>query len=199
MDSDSNPELSDCITCSTIKNITNINDQINTVDETKNSTTNINVDGLLLSPSCPLLGPHPKPTKCIEEKEDTCLNLNENKLKKKETRDTTYDDDFEDDADLDYLNQHFNTSVSLCSSSSKRNVTFKNSELRDIERVNTILMKKIMSHSQRTNQYNVPPKQYGFKKLSSLAINRKRQEEKINRENLILLKKIQSVKSTFKK
>ncbi|CAG9865385.1 unnamed protein product [Phyllotreta striolata] len=178
MDTDSNPDFSDCITCATIKEIAGEDE-----DE-------------------------PSEIRSREEDEDSLdatkrpMLLDEDAADEKD--DDRYDDDFEKDedyADRDGLKPHFNTSVSLCSSSSKRNVTFNDDQLRDIDRTNGILMKKILSHTRRANQYKVPPKYYhqAANKISSLTINKRKEDARINRENQILLKKIQSVKSSFKK
>lgn len=79
------------------------------------------------------------------------------------------------------------------------NKTFSSEKLRDIELTNMILMKKILSNNKRPNQYNVPERQNPIKKVTSAAINRKKFEDKIFRDNQILLKKIQSVKSSMKR
>lgn len=77
--------------------------------------------------------------------------------------------------------------------------TFSSEKLRDIELKNMILMKKILSNNKRSNQYNIPGRQNPITKVTSAAINRRRFEEKICKDNQILLKKIQSVKSSMKR
>ncbi|XP_076273821.1 cilia- and flagella-associated protein 97-like [Rhynchophorus ferrugineus] len=76
-----------------------------------------------------------------------------------------------------------------------QNKTFSSEKLRDIERKNAILVDKILYHSRRPNQHRPHPS-YPTKTVTSSEINRKRHQEKINRENQMLLKKIQSVKSS---
>lgn len=79
------------------------------------------------------------------------------------------------------------------------NKTFSNDMLREIERKNMILMKKIISNNRRTNQYNVVNRQSESKKVPSAAINRRRFQEKVFMDNQVLLRKIQSVKSSMKR
>lgn len=72
----------------------------------------------------------------------------------------------------------------LESRETKQDKTFSEERLRDIERRNAILMDKILRHSRRQNQYKstaVP------NKVASAAINRRRQQEKINRDNLVAI------------
>ncbi|XP_017786214.1 PREDICTED: cilia- and flagella-associated protein 97-like [Nicrophorus vespilloides] len=64
-------------------------------------------------------------------------------------------------------------------------------ELREIERKNNILMQKILRHSKRPSQYKLAPQ---HSKVSNSLVNRKKQQQKIEKDNLILLKKIKSVK-----
>ncbi|KAK4886801.1 hypothetical protein RN001_003072 [Aquatica leii] len=72
-----------------------------------------------------------------------------------------------------------------------QNKTFTSDKIRDIERKNSILMKKILAHSQRSNRFAAaPPTQ----KISSSALNRKKKDREISQDNLILLRKIQTVK-----
>lgn len=65
----------------------------------------------------------------------------------------------------------------------KPNKTFSENKLREIERRNVILMDKLIKNSQRPNQYGSTPLP---SKTTSAAINRKRQQEKINRDNLVI-------------
>lgn len=65
------------------------------------------------------------------------------------------------------------------------NKTFSEEKLREIERRNAMLMDKLIRNSQRPNQYksvSIPTK------VASAAINRRREQEKINRDNLVLEK-----------
>lgn len=64
----------------------------------------------------------------------------------------------------------------------RKNMTFTNEQLREIERVNLILLKKIMNHRKpRTKSQSQPP----VNRRTSAAINRSRMEEKIERENKV--------------
>lgn len=63
------------------------------------------------------------------------------------------------------------------------NKTFSEEKLREIERRNAMLMDKLIRNSQRSNQYRSVPIPT---KVASAAINRRRQQEKINRDNLVL-------------
>lgn len=72
----------------------------------------------------------------------------------------------------------------LCNEkSTKKNKTFSSEKLREIDRNNAILMKKIVSHNHRQSQYGIssPSKQ----PQTSAAINRRRQQKKIERENMV--------------
>lgn len=61
-------------------------------------------------------------------------------------------------------------------------MTFTNEQLREIERVNLILLKKIMGHRKpRTKSQSQPP----VNRRTSAAINRSKMEEKIERENKV--------------
>ncbi|KAF2902392.1 hypothetical protein ILUMI_03789 [Ignelater luminosus] len=73
----------------------------------------------------------------------------------------------------------------------RQNKTFSDDKIRDIERTNSILMKRILSHSKRANMFTPAPRN---KKISSSALNRKKQQRQIDHDNLILLRKIQTVK-----
>ncbi|KAB0799345.1 hypothetical protein PPYR_07225 [Photinus pyralis] len=72
-----------------------------------------------------------------------------------------------------------------------QNKTFSMEQTREIERRNDILMKKILAHSKRESRYGPNPV---YKKLSSSALNRKKKDMEISRNNLMLLRKIQTVK-----
>ncbi|GJQ77279.1 hypothetical protein Trydic_g20703 [Trypoxylus dichotomus] len=72
------------------------------------------------------------------------------------------------------------------------NKTFSENVIREIERTNNILMNKILSNSVRQSQYpavNIP-----VIRNTSNSINRRRRQQEIDRNNLLLLKRIQSVK-----
>lgn len=84
---------------------------------------------------------------------------------------------YEEDEDLqNILAEMEGTDVNL-------NKTFPEHKLREIERRNAILMTKLIKNNHRPNQYgcvNVPSK------VASATINRRRQQEKINRDNLVI-------------
>ncbi|XP_060530819.1 cilia- and flagella-associated protein 97-like [Cylas formicarius] len=77
------------------------------------------------------------------------------------------------------------------------NKTFSSDKIREIERKNAILVNKILHHSRRPNQYIFAEKTH-VPKVPSAQINRQREQEKISRENQIILKKIQSVKPSVR-
>ncbi|XP_066246262.1 cilia- and flagella-associated protein 97-like [Euwallacea similis] len=77
-----------------------------------------------------------------------------------------------------------------------QNKTFSADKIREIERGNAMLVNKILYHHRRPNQYKMSAA--CLSKVTSSEINRRRHQEKIIRENEILLKKIQSVKSAVR-
>lgn len=64
----------------------------------------------------------------------------------------------------------------------RQNKTFSDDKIRDIERTNSILMKRILSHSRRANMFTPAPKN---KMVSSSALNRKKQQRQIDHDNLV--------------
>lgn len=123
-------------------------------------------------------------------------NLNLNEIEIEEMK---YLQDAFEDLDIDEQASDFASSIISGLSEERRakcgrkNMTFTNEQLREIERVNLILLKKIMNHRKpRTKSQSQPP----VNRRTSAAINRSRMEEKIERENKILLKKLQSAKGT---
>lgn len=76
--------------------------------------------------------------------------------------------------------------------SGRRNMSFTNDELRKIERENQLLLNKIMSHQKPQSKTTKPVS--GAPRTSSSAINRKRQQKKIEEDNMILLRRIQRAK-----
>ncbi|CAH1993745.1 unnamed protein product [Acanthoscelides obtectus] len=107
-------------------------------------------------------------------------------------------DSFEEDDDVSDYYEPTPSEIQRVSRSSTEiryfpNKTFSSEALREIERNNKILMRKIVSNTKRKNQYIAPPKCAPVK-LSSAAINRRRLNEKIARDNQILLRKIQNAK-----
>lgn len=93
---------------------------------------------------------------------------------------TISDNEEEEDADFNNF-QHILTRMEVQDTSV--NKTFSEEKLRDIERRNAILMEKLIKNSQRPNQYKCVPIP---NKVASAAINRRRQQEKINRDNLVM-------------
>ncbi|KAJ8984557.1 hypothetical protein NQ317_006843 [Molorchus minor] len=130
-----------------------------------------------------------------------------NSTKQLETESTIDQDEYdsesfeEDDNDSD-LERNFSFSeCSLCTISDQwrqwksiPNKTFSTEKIRNIDRENEILMNKILSNSRRVNQHKTVPKTSKLN-TTSAAINRKKNQDKIARDNQILLRKIQSVKS----
>lgn len=101
------------------------------------------------------------------------------KIKASDSRTETEDDydneefeDYEDDFETDDSEP-----VQL-----EKNKTFTQDRLWDIERDNAILMDKILANNKRRNQYKYPTALKG-PAISSAAINRKRNQMKINYEN----------------
>lgn len=64
--------------------------------------------------------------------------------------------------------------------------TFTQKQLQDIERKNAILMQKILKNNRRKNNYTVPPKYAETKKVASATINRRKQQEIINKNNMVI-------------
>lgn len=65
----------------------------------------------------------------------------------------------------------------------KKNKTFSNEKLRDIDRTNNILMRKIVSNNRRRSQY--APTVSKTLPQNSAAINRRRQQRVIDQENMV--------------
>ncbi|KAL1506830.1 hypothetical protein ABEB36_006120 [Hypothenemus hampei] len=82
--------------------------------------------------------------------------------------------------------------LNLRRQSFQQNKTFSMEKIREIERKNAMLVDRILYHNGRPNQYKIS--NVYKPKVTSSEINRRRHQEKIIRENEILLKKIQSVK-----
>lgn len=89
----------------------------------------------------------------------------------------------------------------------RKNLSFTNEEVRRIDRENQILLRKIVvahhrnnrnSHSHHSSSSSSSSSYHGSSrpvhKPANATINRKREDEKIRRENLILLRKIQGAK-----
>ncbi|XP_063233063.1 uncharacterized protein LOC134536913 [Bacillus rossius redtenbacheri] len=78
------------------------------------------------------------------------------------------------------------------SAGSRLSMTFTNEEVRKIERENGLLLKKIQSN--RKPHQKPGTALAGQPRLSSSAINRRRMQQRIDHDNMILMKKIQNVK-----
>ncbi|XP_050511889.1 cilia- and flagella-associated protein 97-like [Diabrotica virgifera virgifera] len=179
-------KLNDCTTCESIQNIAPSPSpcELSRSENFNTSSQNIEI-------------------KDASDKNDSSI------VSDSDSEEISYDDDFEpleaDDDDKGHGDSRSVRSISsqsqssFCASTTLKlpNRTFPDSEIREIERQNDILMKKILSNNRRPNQYK--PRSTDFRLPSSAAVNRKRQEAKIARENQILLRKIQTVKSSFQK
>ncbi|KAJ8720863.1 hypothetical protein PYW08_006328 [Mythimna loreyi] len=77
------------------------------------------------------------------------------------------------------------------------NMSFTNERLREIERHNHILLSKILS-ARNARKSSIPAKEQEAPRrpVPSAAVCRKNQQRKIDHDNMILLKKIQRVKSS---
>ncbi|KAJ8728739.1 hypothetical protein PYW07_006435 [Mythimna separata] len=77
------------------------------------------------------------------------------------------------------------------------NMSFTNERLREIERHNHILLTKILS-ARNARKSTIPPREQEVPRrpVPSAAVCRKNQQRKIDHDNMILLKKIQRVKSS---
>lgn len=93
------------------------------------------------------------------------------------------EDDDDDEEEQDFFDLQ-NVLSRMEEKDMKTNKTFSDDKLREIERRNAILMDKLIKNSQRPNQYGTTPVP---SKVASAAINRRRQQEKINRDNLVIL------------
>lgn len=93
-----------------------------------------------------------------------------------ESEEATSAEEEKDDPDLQGI------LAKMGSAEVKPNKTFSDDKLREIERRNAMLMDKIIKNNLRRNQYGCGPVTI---KETSAAINRRRQQEKINRENLV--------------
>ncbi|XP_057651807.1 uncharacterized protein LOC130891218 [Diorhabda carinulata] len=177
-------KLNDCTICDSIQNIAPSPTLCDLHDLKNQSTSN----------------------ECVDIQNSNNKKESPNEDSDSEDSQVSYVDDFEEAGVSDnsinddihnLVTESRNTFCASTTNDVRHNRTFPDPELREIERNNEILMKKILYHNRRPNQYQ--SKSSGFKLLSSAAINRKRQEAKIARENQILLRKIQSVKSSFQK
>lgn len=68
------------------------------------------------------------------------------------------------------------------SSSSRKPKTFSGDKMREIERNNGILLKRIIANNHRPNQFNADVKPV---KVSHASVNRKKRQDQINHDNLV--------------
>ncbi|XP_063607770.1 cilia- and flagella-associated protein 97-like [Penaeus indicus] len=77
----------------------------------------------------------------------------------------------------------------------RKNMSFSNDEVRRIDRENQILLHKIMSAHNRSRQHNSSNQNSrSVHRPANSTVTRRREDEKIRRENMILLRKIQEAK-----
>ncbi|KAK9739476.1 Hemingway/CFA97 [Popillia japonica] len=73
------------------------------------------------------------------------------------------------------------------------NKSFTEKKIREIERSNTLLMNKILLNNVRKTRYPLVDTSPVIKSTSN-TVNRKRRQQEIDRNNLLLLQRIQTVK-----
>ncbi|XP_072262239.1 cilia- and flagella-associated protein 97 [Pyxicephalus adspersus] len=80
----------------------------------------------------------------------------------------------------------------------KKNFSFSNEEVRHIDRENQRLLKELSRHASKTKTKSLTPKKPNSTppRLYHSALNRQREQQRIERENLALLKRLESVKPT---
>ncbi|XP_042224195.1 cilia- and flagella-associated protein 97-like [Homarus americanus] len=77
----------------------------------------------------------------------------------------------------------------------RKNMSFTNDEVRRIDRENQILLQKIMcAHNRSKHQSSSNHNSRPVHKPANATVSRRREDEKIRRENMILLRKIQEAK-----
>ncbi|XP_062991734.1 cilia- and flagella-associated protein 97 [Elgaria multicarinata webbii] len=81
---------------------------------------------------------------------------------------------------------------------SRKNYSFTNEEVRQIDRENQRLLKELTKHSAKPRSKSVSLKKSSgpTAKMYHSAINRQREQQRIDRENLAFLKKLEAVKPT---
>lgn len=87
-------------------------------------------------------------------------------------------------------------SISLCrfKNGTRRSATFTNEQMRQIERENQILLKKILAQRPRSSlQQQSTSTIRNTNRVASAAINRRSQQERIDFANNILRKKIEKI------
>lgn len=79
----------------------------------------------------------------------------------------------------------------------RRNYSFTREEVRQIDRENQRLLKELSRQAEKPGSQSTIPRSVGHPpKLYHSALNRQREQQRIERENLALLKRLESVKPT---
>ncbi|KAM4900558.1 cilia- and flagella-associated protein 97 isoform 1-T1 [Sylvia borin] len=78
----------------------------------------------------------------------------------------------------------------------RKNYSFTNEEVRQIDRENQRLLKELSRHSARPRRSSTVQTAAPLPRLYHSALNRHREQQRIHRENLAFLKKLEAVKPT---
>lgn len=97
---------------------------------------------------------------------------------KQEDYSQVFESDDDSDADMGLLSEALEKT-----SMKRQNKTFSDHKIREIEHGNSVLMKKLVSNCNRRSQYTPTPPINT--KLASSAINRKKKQTQIDRDNLV--------------
>ncbi|XP_073434666.1 cilia- and flagella-associated protein 97 [Dendrobates tinctorius] len=81
----------------------------------------------------------------------------------------------------------------------QKNFSFTNEEVRQIDRENQRLLKELSRHATKSKGKSLTPKKLNMapSRLYHSALNRQKEQQRIERENLALLKRLESVKPTL--
>ncbi|XP_066429555.1 cilia- and flagella-associated protein 97 [Eleutherodactylus coqui] len=81
----------------------------------------------------------------------------------------------------------------------KKNYSFKNEEVRQIDQENQRLLKELSRHTAKSKAKSLTPKKLNMTptRVYHSAVNRQKEQQRIERENLALLKRLESVKPTI--
>lgn len=82
------------------------------------------------------------------------------------------------------------------SAAPRRNYSFTREEVRQIDRENQRLLKELSRQAEKPGNKNMPRRYSHPPKLYHSAVNRQKEQQRIERENLALLKRLESVKPT---
>ncbi|XP_070264286.1 cilia- and flagella-associated protein 97 [Myotis yumanensis] len=83
------------------------------------------------------------------------------------------------------------------SAAPRRNYSFTREEVRQIDRENQRLLKELSRQAEKPGSKNMIPRRYSHPpKLYHSAVNRQKEQQRIERENLALLKRLEAVKPT---